>query len=422
MLHMFVTPPAQNNMAAMIGDWGTDDWNPNDTSLAEMNNRHLGMWIKNNIVNEPFTFTAMVKASSGAHYQVNFVTTSGSDWFDGTWMMEFYLNTNLFNNGAWNYLEVDIRNKFKTMLPYDDIAEVEALCFWANDIQVDDIVLSGHSLTRSYQVVPGQSLGGVLGSYSINSNGGVEDKSFYYYNELGSVVMTTNASNALRSINEPDYFGNYQSGTGRSWGTRPDTLGLNGKFLDADSGLYNFGARWYDPERGRWMSLEPQGQDGLNLYRFQYNSPANGFGPNGYSTPYGIYVPAAEGYGANVRDYYAGILANPCSANMPRADAWGGGLFAALWTPKASEALFDGLSTGWSAGDLAASLAGRVTPKSISPLFVPGTVAMGGTGPLAVLSNGCREYSCFASLTGGGAPNGQVYNSYGERLSMRRGR
>ncbi len=45
--------------------------------------------------------------------------------------------------------------------------------------------------------------------------------------------------------------------------------------------LYYFGARWYDPELGRWLSPEPLGLDGPNLYQFCFNDPVNGYDPNG---------------------------------------------------------------------------------------------------------------------------------------------
>jgi len=46
--------------------------------------------------------------------------------------------------------------------------------------------------------------------------------------------------------------------------------------------LYYFGARWYDPELGRWLSPEPLGLDGPNLYQFVWNNPVQYFDSNGF--------------------------------------------------------------------------------------------------------------------------------------------
>lgn len=52
-------------------------------------------------------------------------------------------------------------------------------------------------------------------------------------------------------------------------------MGLTTKPFDTDLGLYNFGARWYDNQTGRWLSQEPLGFDGPNLYHFNWNNPTH---------------------------------------------------------------------------------------------------------------------------------------------------
>ena len=56
---------------------------------------------------------------------------------------------------------------------------------------------------------------------------------------------------------------------------------------DAESGLYHLRARPYNPETGRFLSAEPTGIDGPNLYWYARNNPVNNIDPNGLET-YGV--------------------------------------------------------------------------------------------------------------------------------------
>jgi RHS repeat-associated protein len=49
---------------------------------------------------------------------------------------------------------------------------------------------------------------------------------------------------------------------------------FHAEFLDEDTGLYNYGYRYYNPQLGRWLSRDPIGiRGGLNLYSFVSNNP-----------------------------------------------------------------------------------------------------------------------------------------------------
>ena len=54
------------------------------------------------------------------------------------------------------------------------------------------------------------------------------------------------------------------------------------KEVHSTSGLVYFGARWYDPSIGRWLTPDPFGLvDGPNLYVYLQNSPLNAPDPWG---------------------------------------------------------------------------------------------------------------------------------------------
>ena len=57
---------------------------------------------------------------------------------------------------------------------------------------------------------------------------------------------------------------------------------FQGREYSWSTGLYNFRARWYDPETGRWLSNDPIGiSGGLNQYVFCANNPVNMTDPDG---------------------------------------------------------------------------------------------------------------------------------------------
>jgi len=52
------------------------------------------------------------------------------------------------------------------------------------------------------------------------------------------------------------------------------TFLFHGEFIDNESGLYNYGYRYYDSQLGRWLSRDPIGEfGGLNTYVFARNGP-----------------------------------------------------------------------------------------------------------------------------------------------------
>ena len=53
-------------------------------------------------------------------------------------------------------------------------------------------------------------------------------------------------------------------------------FGFQGGLYDPDTGLVEFGCRWYDAETGRWISKDPILLDGgWNVYAFCDNDPIN---------------------------------------------------------------------------------------------------------------------------------------------------
>ncbi len=89
----------------------------------------------------------------------------------------------------------------------------------------------------------------------VDDSGNVLDQ--INYDSYGNVVFQSNAANA------PLYL-------------------FQGGYLDSNLALYRFGARWYDPGSGSWISKDPLGLGpDTDPYRFVANDPTNAMDPSG---------------------------------------------------------------------------------------------------------------------------------------------
>ena len=75
-------------------------------------------------------------------------------------------------------------------------------------------------------------------------------------------------------------------------------FGFQGGLYDPDTGLVEFGCRWYDAETGRWISKDPIGlEGGWNVYAFCDNDPVNRTDPTGLCEWLAYANGFAEGFG-----------------------------------------------------------------------------------------------------------------------------
>ena len=97
-----------------------------------------------------------------------------------------------------------------------------------------------------------------------------------HLNALGSNIVLTNDDQKVLVRYEYDVFGAIRAETGTCDNARKFT----GKEFDADSNLYYYAARYYDPYIGRFTQRDPIG-DGVNWYAYTYNNPLKYTDPTG---------------------------------------------------------------------------------------------------------------------------------------------
>lgn len=104
---------------------------------------------------------------------------------------------------------------------------------------------------------------------------------YYHMDALGSVVAASNAAGALMWRKEYAPYGAQLDSTAES-----EKLAYTGKEHDDATGLTYFGARYYDPELARFMSIDPVGFAEANLmsfnrYAYVNNNPYKYVDPDG---------------------------------------------------------------------------------------------------------------------------------------------
>jgi len=126
----------------------------------------------------------------------------------------------------------------------------------------------GLDLSGSLQGAGG--IGGLLSRISENA------AHYYTYDANGNVGQLVDESATIAAHYEYDPFGNTINSHGLLAVDNPYRFST--KYLDAATGLYYYGYRYYSPTLGRWLNRDPKKErGGKNLYGFVVNSPLNYF-------------------------------------------------------------------------------------------------------------------------------------------------
>jgi RHS repeat-associated protein len=105
--------------------------------------------------------------------------------------------------------------------------------------------------------------------------------SLFSFDGSGNVSELLDASRGRADAHyEYDAFGNEVLATGPL--AAENDWRFSTKQIDPESGLYDYGRRFYQPETGRWTNRDPaEEQGGIGLYVFAFNDAIDWFDPDG---------------------------------------------------------------------------------------------------------------------------------------------
>jgi RHS repeat-associated protein len=228
---------------------------------------------------------------------------------------------------------------------------------------------------------------------------GSASKLFYHNDHLGSVNMITNEGGTREELIEYDPWGSVSKAEGPTPGSQP-TADLNhrfnGKELDPETGLYYYGARYYDSEISRFVSPDPVvptpgNPQSLNRYSYVINNPQN------YVDPTGNFLEAL--LALVVTRLVKSIAHNP--------GAFFGALFAGIVTgglayELGAPAMLIGALAGAAAGAASSGISGGKIWEGVLIGTIAGAVG-GGVGSLAA-----KGAELAAGALAGGATAGAI--------------
>ena len=117
-------------------------------------------------------------------------------------------------------------------------------------------------------------------------NGLTNERHYFLFDGLGSVVGLTDQNGALVRYREYNAYGQAIHTSGTSGKDSP--WQYTSQYLDAPTGLYKMGARYYDPAIARWSQQDPLSQVAdprqANRYGYAAGDPVNNTDPTGLVT------------------------------------------------------------------------------------------------------------------------------------------
>ncbi len=246
-----------------------------------------------------------------------------------------------------------------------------------------------------------------------------EKRLFYHADHLGGTNVITDISGARVQLNEYDPWGKVS----RTEGNVDPEKRFTGQILDPESGLYYYGARYYDPELGRFISPDPivpspGDPQSLNRYSYVRNNPVKYIDPTGH------------GFWSRVGNFFKNLFRQPEQLFLA---AITGGLSIIVQAIAAGIGGAGGIAfAGIMGGPLAALVAANLPGVSGGLEFLGGAMMLASGNPAGILlmtagglsfckAKGCQIASRvfgFAGAVAGMAWASQQNSSSGSTQTM----
>ena len=198
-------------------------------------------------------------------YDLDGNMTGYKDWtfvWDAENRLVLASNTTTVVSNSYDYMSrrvAKVVNGQATAFAYQGWAMFEEATASSTNSYVYGLDLSGTS----------QGAGTIGGILAANFNG---TTAFYAYDANGNVTDLVGTNGEFLAQYQFDPYGNTISKTGALADVNP--FRFSTKYLDAETGLYYYGYRFYMPETGRWASRDWMGIfGGPNVLSFNLNDP-----------------------------------------------------------------------------------------------------------------------------------------------------
>ncbi|MCK5581374.1 MAG: VCBS repeat-containing protein [Candidatus Omnitrophica bacterium] len=227
------------------------------------------------------------------------------------------------------------------------------------------------------------------------------EMSYYHTDHLGGLNVVTDADGLKTDVIEYTPFGSktrhdkYGTGEDVAWHY------FTGQRLDDEVGLYYYGARYYDPSLGRFITADtivpnPSNSQTFNRYSYCHNNPVNFVDPTGH---FAWFIPMIV---AAVKGAIVGAAIGAGSAAIMGGDIGQGALFGAI-----GGAAFAGVSSAFTSfakfamfGTTNVSLIGNAANMTNIGAGVIGGAGAGAAGA-AFLGSDISNGAGIGALSGG---------------------